>query len=483
LPAACVLCWVVFAGCGSRTGFLDGDGVGGALQPDDDPTGNAGSGGSAGAGGLGLGGGSMVGAAGSSVQPPDIAEPTPPEVERACAQNGAFEGNVVVFDDDALALLEGCRELRGDLEILGRVTALSALRSLEQVNGTVTIGRGTRSLEGLENLREVRVLVLDSIVAPSLEPLAGLQRLRTLSISGDVPQGNLSGLGGILNLRELEISGSALPSVAGLAVPARMSAIRIVDSATSELSALAGVTNIDDDLALMSVQGLTTLDSFAGLISVENLALANNPDLVHVDGVGQVSGLEYLFVSGNPKLEHLPDFESARRLQILQIDGNPLLRNVPRFGPLTRFTQLTIQGNPVLERVEFPALDAELPSLERGVFFSIIENAALTQISAAGLTETGSLTVAANPLLASADFPLLQQVPGRLTVVMNPSLQSGGLGTVLTAATSARKVGGNQGDTPLASCPYTNDDHCDQFSNVCAAGSDLVDCNAGYPSW
>ncbi|MET0414075.1 MAG: collagen-like triple helix repeat-containing lipoprotein, partial [Polyangiaceae bacterium] len=61
--AACVLCWVALAGCGSRTGFLDGDGVGSNLLPDDDVSGNAGSGGSAGSagsGGLGLGGGSSM---------------------------------------------------------------------------------------------------------------------------------------------------------------------------------------------------------------------------------------------------------------------------------------------------------------------------------------------------------------------------------------------------------------------------------------
>jgi hypothetical protein len=483
LPGAAAACWLALTGCGSRTGFLDGDG---ASLPDDDATGAAGGGGSAGsagAGGLGSGGSSMLGAGGSIGETPPSVEPPPPELPEGCANGGAFEGDVVIFSPADFAQLEGCTELRGNLQILARVADLRQLRSLREVEGRLSIVRGPVSLEGLESLREVWELQLDSLVPASLQPLAGLLRVRTLSISGDMRQTDLNGLGGIINLRELQIHNSTLPSLAGLAVPSRMSAIRIEDSFTTDLTALAGVTQIDDDLVLTNVQGLTTLDVFAGLDGVQNLALTNNPDLIHIDALGQGSGLEYLFVDGNAKLERLPDLEGTRDLEIVQIVNNPALRNVPRFGLVTRVTQLTIQGNPALERVEFPGLTARSPSLERGSFLSIVENAALTQISAAGLTETGSLTIAANPVLTSAAFPLLQAVPGRLTIIDNAALVSASLGTLLTATTSARKIAANQGDSPLTSCPYTNDDHCDQTSNVCAPGSDLVDCGNGYPPY
>lgn len=479
---AAVACasWLAFVACGSRTGFLDSDGL---SLPDDEVTGEAGSGGSAGAGGLGLAGSSMVGAGGSIGQrPPDI-DQTPPEPPQGCVDGGSFEGDVVIFGNGDVAQLEGCREIRGNLQIRARLVDLRPLRSLEEVSGTLGIVRGPQALEGLESLREVQGLQLDSIQAVSLQPLAGLQRVRTLAVSGDMPQGNLRGLGGILNLRELRIENSSLTTLAGLAVPLRMSAIRITDSATSDLGALAGVTQIDADLALTNVQGLTTLNVFAGLVATRNLTLSNNPDLIHVDAVGQVGGLKNLFVIGNSKLERLPDLEATRDLDILQIMNNPALRNVPRFGPLTRFLQFGIQGNPALERAEFPALSAVAQSLERGAFFAILENAALTQISAAGLTDTGSLTIAANPALASAAFPILQAVPGRLTIVDNAVLPGTSLGTLLTVPTSARKIASNQGDTPLTSCPYTNDDYCDETSNVCAPGSDFVDCSNGYPSY
>ncbi|MET0410830.1 MAG: hypothetical protein ABW217_06020, partial [Polyangiaceae bacterium] len=352
-----------------------------------------------------------------------------------------------------------------------------------EVRDTLGIVRGPASLAGLENLQEVQVLLLESPRAESLRPLSGLRRARTLSIRGDMPQGTLLGLGGILNLRELLIQESSLTTLVGLALPARMDSIVITGSATSDLGVLAGVSRVDRDLGLNAVRGLQSLEPLAGMTSVGSLGFSDNPDLVHIDALQQLTGLDNLFVFGNPKLEHLPDFDGVRSLQTVSIQGNPLLRNVPRFSQATRFSEVAVRGNPLLESVVFPSLSAGNSSSFPSTVFAIYENEALTQISAAALTQLDFMLIAANPALASTEFPQLQAVSARMTVIMNPLLPSATLGSLLTAGVPLRKVGANQGDVPLASCPWTDDSYCDESSNACAPGSDLVDCNNGYPPY
>lgn len=483
--AAGVLCGFALAACGSRTGFLDGDGVGGALRPDDDATGDAGSAGSngsAGGSGLGLAGSSMIGAGGSVSQaPPSVDEP-PPDRAEGCANGGTFEGDVVIFSAADFAQLEGCTVVRGDLQIRARVADLRPLRSLREVTGTLGIVRGPASLEGLENLREVQELDINSLVPASLQPLAGLQRIRTLSIRGEMRQADLNGLGGFVNLRELNIERSTLRSLAGLAVPLRMSAISIVNSFTSDLSALSGVSQIDQGLTLSGVSGLVTLDALSSLGAVGSLNIAANPDLVHIDGIGDVAEVEEISVTGNPRLEHLPGFDAVRFAEVVLIAGNAELRNVPRLGGAERIEQVRIEGNPSLERIVFPALGAIDGSITDSAL-GIIGNRVLTEFSAPALQSAYNLLIADNPQLTTIALPALQSVPQRLTVVLNPAVPSAGLGSVLTATTSVRKLGANQGEAPLVICPYTSDDRCDETSQVCAVGSDLVDCRAGYPPW
>lgn len=487
--AAWALSWGALAGCGSRTGFLAGEGVGGALG--DDPTGIAGSGGSAGAGGLGFAGSSMVGAGGSVAMqpPPDIAEPPPDEELSGCANGGVFEGDVLILTADDFPQLEGCTEVRGSLTIRARVADLEPLRALREVRNTLRIRRGPQSFAGLENLRQVQELALDRIEAVSLQPFAGLERVRRLSITGDVPQGNLSGLGSIANLRELELNSSSLPTFSGLTVPPRMSSIVITRSSPVDLSALEGVSQLERGLDLSEVSGLVTLAAFSALSSVGGLSIRDNRDLVHIDGVANLSELDFLSITGNPRLEHLPSFAGLSFVNSVFILDNAVLRNVPRFDQAARIVTIMLQRNPALERVVFPSLasvdaSSELNDAARDSvsFFTITENELLAEVSAPFLRTTHRLVIAQNPSLTAIVLPALEAVSDRLNVVVNPLLPGVSLGTLLTATTSQRKIGANQGDAPLASCPWTNDERCDE-PQVCTAGSDLLDCSLESPAW
>ena len=486
-----VSCWIVLAGCGSRTGFLDAD----RDSLPDDVTGEAGGGGSAGsagsggsagsagASGLGFAGSSMVGAGGSFVQaPPDIDEPQPSDLAQGCGDDGRFDGDVVIRSAADLAQLEGCYELRGDLTIQSSVVDLSPLRQLVRVRGTLAIAGGPRSLTGLEGLTQVLNLDLDSIAALSLQPLSGLQRVRRLSIRGGVPQGNLNGLGGLDNLRELGVSDSSLPSLAGLSVPQSMFSISIGNSSIGDLSALASLSRIDQTLVLSNVPGLTTLDAFSSLVSVRVLTLSSNPDLVQIDGLANLSQVDAILIGDHPRLEHVPDFGAVRFVENVNIINNPALRNVPRFTQLERVTQLVIQDNPALELVDLPTLGALEGSSDQSSIV-VARNRALTQINAAALRDLRGLTIAENSALTTVELPALQFVAERFDVVMNPLLGGTALDPLRRVTSARTKIGANQGDTPLASCPWTNDSRCDETSGVCAAGSDLADCNRGDPPW
>jgi hypothetical protein len=297
-----------------------------------------------------------------------------------------------------------------------------------------------------------------------------------------VPQGNLNGLGGIINLRQLVLSDSSLPSLAGLVVPPSMFSIVIRDSTISDASVLSSVSQIDQDLVLINVRGLTTLDAFSALASVRVLNLGSNPDLVQIDGLANLSQVDSIGIEAHPRLERVPDFGAIRFAESVTILNNAVLRNVPLLPQVERLEQLVIQDNPALERLDLPTLGALEGSTDQSSI-TVARNRALTQINAAALRALRRLTIAENSTLTAVELPSLQFVADRFEVLMNPLLGGAALDPLRTVTSTRTKIGANQGDTPLASCPWTNDDRCDETSGACAAGSDLVDCNGGYPPW
>lgn len=469
--AACLLC--ALAGCGSRAeSSPDDDSV---VLPADELAAARGVG-SEGSSGEAAG---MPAAEGQ--EPADVDEP--PAVAQGCRDGGVLEGDFTLRDDVDFAQLEGCSELRGNLLIQITKGDLAPLQQLRKVTGSLHIGSGPPSLAGLENLSEVKKLFLDWPRATSLQSLAGLQRVSELSIEGDVPQGNLDGLGGIVDLQVLTISGSSLPSLAGLVLPARMASVSISNSATSDLSGLAGVTQLGMGLALTNVRGLTSLHTLTALVEADTLSLVDNPDLVAVAEPPQLTQMPYLFVQGNARLEQLPALARLSSLVSVEIRDNPALRSLPSFAGAATINSTIILGNAALERIELPGLGATIYEGYTQGSIVIAEHPLLTQISLPALTRTATLTIVGNAALADVDVPLLELARERLVVAQNAELSSAELGTLLTAETPVRKVGGNRGDAPLESCPWTNDGYCDEATNLCAAGDDAVDCNDGALPW
>jgi Leucine-rich repeat (LRR) protein len=477
------LCAMGLLGCGSRSTLSysdDPDDVVGDREPGNGaPGAGGGSTGSAGSSGIGASGAG----GGISVPPPNVDRP-PPDLQPGCDRQGELVGDLVVFRQEDLAPLEGCTALDGNLQLSGPLNNLQQLRSLREISGKLSILRGPTSLVGLEQLTNVQDLQLESVRASSLQPLSGLSVVGTLSIGGDVPQGNLNGLSGIRNLRALTLENTSLASLAGLAVPAQMRSIRIANSTVNDLGVLASVSAIDDLLELSGAVGFSTLEVFRNLTRIGSLLLSQNPDLIHIDALAQVTDVDSLVLFENPRLEHVPAFDGLQSLEVLDIERNAVLRNVPSFGQATRIAQITVRQNPRLERVVFSALTATtLPNTSDTNQILIAENQALTQVLMPLLTRASTLTIAANPSLSSVDFGALTFVQDRLTVVTNPTLPSASLSHLLDVQTSQLKLGANQGDAPLVSCPWLGDDRCDEVSLLCSAGSDSQDCSAGSPPY
>jgi hypothetical protein len=290
----------------------------------------------------------------------------------------------------------------------------------------------------------------------------------------------LNGLGSIRNLRRFVIQNSSLSSLAGLRLPASMATVQISESRVVDLEPFQGVTEISGELSITSAPRLSSLDSFASLRRVGVLVLNDNGILLQIDALNGLLAADSITIQRNG-LDHLPDFDGVTSLANLDIQDNPALRDAPSLPQATRIEHVTIRNNPRLEQVVLPALTLVSSGSPDFSEIVIAENQVLSQVHLPQLNSAGSLVVASNPALTVLDLPALSTVGNRFTVVGNSGLPSASLSVLGGVQSSLRKIGGNQGDSPLALCLWPNDDHCDEALGLCSAGSDAPDCDAGFP--
>jgi hypothetical protein len=177
----------------------------------------------------------------------------PPVAPRFCP-------GVLVDSAVALAALEGCTHVDGDLTIAAAgISDLGALRSLWSVEGTLGIHGCNRleSLDGLSRLHRVRHLAI--VGNPALERLTGLSSLGTASGVAIVDNPRLGSLRGLEGLSHLE----------GL---------------------------------LLAQNGLTTLRGLENLLVAGDLVIVGNDKLIDVSPLDRLARLNHLTLERNPAI-------------------------------------------------------------------------------------------------------------------------------------------------------------------------------------
>ncbi len=419
--------------------------------------------------------------------------PIDPHIKYELDADGVYD--TVVTTQGELAILAGCTDIAGSLQITGDITDLTPLASLRRIVGSLYIdGIGMApellSLAGLEGLESVRSVELDNLQITSLEPFAGLTTLPgalklhhltqleslaglhnlthvggPLRITEAYQLGDLKPLAGLTDLPdELMIADlPALTSLEGLHHIVHLGGRLSIDNCSqlADLDGLRGLQRVDDrlflgQLPITTLHGLEALTEVGGpggepvqislyllseLTSLDALAIEWHEAHAiwiyrsHITNLGTFSGVPEL---GGLALTEVDDLVDLTGLESLTVVHEALdLRENASLGDIGALANLQSFGALNLERSILT--DLPLPGLTQVNAVRASDNAELIALSGlAGFTAIGSLVLEDNPkLVALPDLSALEEVVGDFEIRRNDAL------TTVDDLAAVTTVGGN----------------------------------------
>ena len=183
------------------------------------------------------------------------------------------------------------------------------------------------SIELLVGLTSVRIFMKFSQL-PSLGSLRGLDKLVSIGADDPVPYAltleqlgitDLQGLKALKQVSNLNIENNLeLVSLNGLNPSIELRSLYLaVNPALEDVSALSGLTRLEQDLALMDCDSLTNLEPLQRLTHVRNLALVDNDSLLSLHGLAGLETIaDYLRIEDN---RALPTCEAVWLLNNLSV--------------------------------------------------------------------------------------------------------------------------------------------------------------------
>jgi hypothetical protein len=362
--------------------------------------------------------------------------------------------DTVLNTQDEVALLAGCTDISGSLQIGDAVADLTPLASLRRITGSLYVNKWglsakLTSLQGLEGLESVRSVELNHLLVPNLDPLAGLTDL-----PGGLRIERLTQIESLAGLHNLKHIGGPL---------------RILQAdKLSDLQALAGLTEILDSVELTLIPALTSLEGLHNLERVGNLRIDDCPLLADLDGLRglqrvdedislerlsltHLHGLEVLTELGEPdgeasriSLVNLPQLASLDALAVDWHGANALaihgtaIADLAVLAGVTELADLSLADNDAL--VDLAGLEAlvevhdtlslsgaglvdlgALANLE-SVGWLMLEDSVVTDLALPSLQEAGNVFVRHNAQLTALSGLAGLSSVGRLTLEGNPTL-------------------------------------------------------------
>jgi Leucine-rich repeat (LRR) protein len=330
-----------------------------------------------------------------------------------CERDRAVWRSVHLERAEQVEALRGCERIEGHLQIdAEQVSDLSALESLRVVRGSIDIlarpplveGDVPRvELAGLERLESAGRLRFVNVAVDSFAPLSALRALDGRDDSGLYLESvrGLSGLDGLGRLEHtLFIVLSDVPELVSLRGLASLREVGDLDVGGAPLEELG----LPAQLAItqhLSLEGtrLRTLEGLGETSQLTRVGLANNEDLVSLEGLRLAERIDSLVLSGNPQLEDVRALAGLRDVSgSLMLLDSPL-RGLAGLEALEHVYEIVINGTDI---VDLSGL-GRLAVIESG--FILRNNRALASL--AGLpagTSLRSLDLSGNPGLTRLDI-------------------------------------------------------------------------------
>ena len=187
-------------------------------------------------------------------------------------------------------------------------------------------------------------------------------------------------------------------------------------SSTSDYAQLAGVSCIDGDLLISSLDD-ATLPTLDPTIVTGSVVVAANNHLTSLAGLSlQQVGTTFL-VQGNPALTDLAALTSLTHISSIQIVNNNGLVDLAGLLPFTQLTNLGIASNASLTSLH------GLENVQAISGLTIKSNSALTSLDGLAQVRKGSVwEISGNSSLEDVSVPLLEKIDQRLLINANVAL-------------------------------------------------------------
>ena len=231
------------------------------------------------------------------------------------------------------------------------LTSLSGLAALTRV-GQLSISSNNvlTDLNGLAALTSVGWLVIDQNLAlTNLNGLAALTSLELLFIQRNPALTDINALATLTSAGEISIAGNdALPNLNALAALTSVGRLSISYSTLTNLSGLAALTSVVNDLSIGGNSALTSLSGLSSLTSVGALAISGNNVLTDLNGLAALTSVGQLVIQQNPALTNLNGLAALTSLEYLFIHNNGALTDINALATLTSVGDISIGNNDVL---------------------------------------------------------------------------------------------------------------------------------------
>ena len=219
------------------------------------------------------------------------------------------------------------------------LTPLLGLKQLTNLNLNNANIKDITVLGGLINLRDLQIgwnQIID------FSALANLKRLRYLNLTASqislIPQ-----LGAIASLEQLDLGENPITTLAGLSEVPSLRYINLNNTQITDLSPLSGSQNLQNISARTARLQSLTLSNLPGLNQLE---LSDNQiTSIAIDGVPNLHWIDL----NNNRLTGFAGFEVASNLSYLYLHNN-LIRNVASIKPVlasTPLRELTLTSNEI----------------------------------------------------------------------------------------------------------------------------------------
>lgn len=203
------------------------------------------------------------------------------------------------------------------------------------------VPEGAEKFDDLRHLAFLEKLTINNRVSGQLSHISHLANLKELEVTGTaVSAEELAIIGKLPNLQKLNLSGCSLSTTAGLEVAANLTHLDLSNNAIRNIAPLAGLKKIQQ--LKLNQNALNDLTSLSALTTLTVLDVSNN-NLTSLSPITSIVGLEQLSAGYNTVTD-LNNFQLLTALKELNVSNNGI-GDITPLKSCTELTKLNISGN------------------------------------------------------------------------------------------------------------------------------------------